>query len=174
MPSTVYGIKDYNLLVLDANGNPTSTQGMITELNLPNLERTFDDDQRSAAMGKTSYAQGFDVLEASFTIKGITPALEDAIFGSVNGNVSFQISAVAEGDDGSILSYILVLRGKIMTLPTGGSLNPGENRESEVGMRCNYISRTFQTSTLVIDFINNQYIVNGVDLWAARRAILGV
>jgi P2 family phage contractile tail tube protein len=173
MPN-VHGIRDFNLLVLSSDGTPTTTQGLVTKVDLPVIEREFDSDARSGFPGIVSYAQGFKEMECSLTLKGVSRTLEDALLASINGEVSLQLSAAAESDDGSILAYIVTMRGSVMQLPTGLSLTPQENAETTFSMRVNYYARTFGGSTFVYDPRNNVFSVNGTDYLLAKRTALGV
>lgn len=174
MPNPIYGIRDWGLLVLSSTGTPTSAVGLCTKVDLPVIERELDRDPRSGLPGVVSYAQGLKEMECSLTLKGVSQALEDAILSSINGEISLQLSAVAEGDDGSILSYIVTMRGVVATFPTGLSLEPQSNAEVEMMVAVNYYSRVFSGSTLIYDPKASIFSVNNVDYLQAKRSAMGI
>lgn len=171
----ILGISAWVMQFLDPDGNPTDGQGMTTEADVGNLVQTFDDDARSGYPGAISYAQGFDPVEASFTFKGISEEFLTAIQNSVNGESSIQLNAAAEDDiSGTSVKYELILRGKIMEYPTGGSFSANETTEFTLTFRVNSLRRNFGASSFAYNPRQHEWIVNGVNKFAQRKAALGL
>lgn len=171
----VLGISAWVMQFLDPDGNPSDAQGMTTEADIDNLTQTFDDDARAGMPGAVSFAQGFEAVEASFTFKGISEEFFTAIMNSVNGESSIQLNASADDDiSGISVKYELLLRGKIMEYPTGGSFSANETTEFTLGFRVNSIRRNFGASTFSYDPRKFEWVVNGVDKFAQRKTALGL
>lgn len=171
----VYGVSVWMMSFLDSQGNPTDAQGMTTEADIDNLTQTFDDDPRAGYAGAVSFAQGFEPMEASFTFKGISEEFLNAIMNSVNGESSIQLNASADDDlSGNSIKYELILRGKIMEYPTGGGFSANETTEFTLGFRVNSWKRNFGASTHSYNPRLQEWLVNGVNKFSARKQALGL
>lgn len=167
-------VRDYLLTILDILGNPTSTQGIATTIDLGEIEFEFDDEKRAGQSGVVSRRLTPNAIETSVTTLGMSQELHDVLVGSVNGEISFQLTASDEdAETGLIIPVKIVLRGAVSTIPLG-SYNPQANSEWEFGMMANYVERKWGDSTFIYDPRNFIWSLNGKNLWQARKDALGV
>lgn len=174
MPVNGYIIKDWTATLLNANNQPTSLQGMVTEADLPDIEREYDTEKRVGLPGVVSFPMGWGEMESTITLRNVSEGFLDAIAGTVNGELSLQLTGIAENTEtGSMVSYFCTVRGSVMTMPMG-SFSAQEVAEFELGIKVNYVSRTLGNSSFIYDPRNFIWSVNGVNLLESRKQSLGV
>lgn len=167
-------IQHYVLTGLDANGTPTSTQGIVTDVDLGELEFAFDNDKRAGAYGVVSRRLTPDEYEVTFSTVGMTQELHNLLVGGVNSEISFQLSAIDEDTEtGAIIPIKIVMRGAVSSIPFG-SYTPQNNSNWDIGFMVNYIDRKWGDSTFIYDPRNFIWSINGKNLLADRKAALGV
>ncbi|NEP10169.1 MAG: hypothetical protein F6K14_08115 [Symploca sp. SIO2C1] len=169
-------IKDWLATILDRTGNPTDTQGMATELNLPSIVWDFDEEKRAGAYGTKSYRLSPEPMETSMTFMGMSPELHDAIIDSfeANGELTLQLDGAAENVEiGNSIKYQVVMRGPVAQIPFG-NFTAQENAEFELSMKVNYIKRIFGSSIFIYDPDNWELSLNGRNLLQSKKDALGL
>lgn len=169
-----YHIKDWTATILNTNNQPTSLQGMVTEADLPDIEREYDTEKRAGLPGVVSFPMGWGEMESTITLRNVSEGFFDAIASTVNGELSLQLTGIAENSEtNATVSYLCTVRGSVMSMPMG-SFSAQESAEFELGIKVNYVSRALGASTFIYDPRNFIWSVNGVNLLEARKQSLGV
>ena len=169
-----YIVRDWTATILDAANKLTNLQGMVTGIDLPDIERDYDTEKRVGLPGVVSFPMGWTDMESSVSFRNMTEGFLEAIQGTVDGELSLQLTGIAENSEtGTVMSYLSLIRGSVMTLPMG-SFSAQEVTEFELGIKVNYISRSLGASNFIYDPRNFIWSVNGVNRLEARKQILGV
>lgn len=155
-----------------------SLLGKVSEATMPDISFKQVDHGPLGQHGVTSLPVGLDKLEMSLKW---TSFYNDVLaqvanpFGALDGQVrGVQETYDAGGSRSAEEAYVYFFRGRSSNLPTG-SFKQHENVEGESKVQLDYLKLEIAGNTIFeIDIVNNKHIVNGTDVLATTRGILGI
>jgi P2 family phage contractile tail tube protein len=171
---SLYEISAWNAKItgdtsLTPPGVDFTPNGIITELNLPTLERDMDTTKRAGELGIIPRPKFFNELEVTFTVKALYAQFLEALARGMTKSMTITATTCLQSDT-ALKAYIVVLRGFISSLPLG-SLS-ADGLEAEVTMMCNYFSTTIDTNIIIYDPRNFVYSINGTNLFADMKTMI--
>lgn len=149
-------------------------QGECEEASLPKLSRKME-DYRSAGMdGTVQIDLGQEKLEAELTMGEIVPAFFAGYAGTVDGT-SIRLKGSKESDsDRAITVFEVAMRGRWSEIDAG-SIKAGDATKVKYKASLSYLKYSENgTDLLEIDIPSMIFKINGVDIYAARRAACGL
>jgi P2 family phage contractile tail tube protein len=163
--------RDFHLM---ADGR--SYIGLIQSFEAPKLQKKTEDILNGGMIGAVEIDMHLEKLECSWTANEHNAQML-ALFGMVDQQgvmlrVRLAVENCAPGAAAEPVEY--VLRGIVKEIDDG-SAEVGKKSEIKYSMGLSYYKKVVNNvPVLEVDFINYVYRVNGVDLYAARRAALGI
>ncbi|NEP56017.1 MAG: hypothetical protein F6K31_03200 [Symploca sp. SIO2G7] len=165
--------EDTTISFLDYQGNPADGKGMVTELTLPEIMRTVDTDSRIGEAGEQQRLLGFEAMEASITMKGISTELDlmlkekTVISGGGSNSITVQITGKAQDRySNTTVTIKYTLKGEIKKYPFHTSLTPNEKAEIELQMTVWGFGHELGTgNNFYFEPQAKKWEVNGVNLW---------
>jgi len=166
-------IRNLNTSVIWIAG--TDFQGLVKDVELPELESEIDDDGRSGLVGISPSFVGIQKPEATFTFASWSirwahefTDLTKLIY------VTFRGALADSRDATNVQPYVVTVAGLSMKAPMGGA-SPQENTEWECGLHVTAIRQTVDgTEILNYNAETNEYSVLGKDILKSTRQALGL
>lgn len=166
-------IRNLNTSVIWLAG--TDFQGIVKEVELPEVESEIDDDGRLGLVGISPSFTGIQKPEATFTFAAWSDKwakefsdLTKLIY------VTFRGALANSRDTTDVLPYVVTVGGLSMKIPLGGS-SPQKNTEWEAGLHVTYIRQEVgDREVLVYGAETNEYNVYGKDVLKSTRQALGL
>ncbi len=150
--------------------------GEVDEVTLPDLERKMEAFRAGGMDGEVEIDMGAaGPLVITHKYLGHIPELVGQFAGPRAGQRQVRfVAAVQRDDTGEYGEMEVVARGRHKKL-SRGAMKPGEDTESTVETTCVYYKESWNGAVLVeIDLLNCVFIVDGEDLLAEQRRILGL
>lgn len=149
--------------------------GETKTMKLPNLDRKFE-AYKGGGMNRPAKLDmgGGDDLDLEHTYGGpLREIIRQYGEASITGVQIRWIGSYENDDTGEITSVEIVVRGRHEEIDRGDQ-QPGELGDFKVKTACAYYKEIWNGRTEVeIDILANVEIVNGIDMMAAHRAVLG-
>ena len=172
-----YHFKEYTVSVVSPTGEIISTIS-TTEINIPLPVRAFDETGTGGRFAPLPRLNGYDPLEdvtASFL--SISPEFALAFNRGYEEQITLQVNAIAEPDDGSgiPLGYIANMKGRIIQGLGALALSGSDLASQEVMFKPLTLRITLGGQVLV-DYAPQDYIliVGGENLMANKKQLLGL
>lgn len=150
MVLSLYEVTHWTAVI--THSTPTQTvrgDGIITDLELPELERETDTEKRAGEAGVVPRPMYFNEMVATFTIRNIFEDLLTALKIGLTSSIDLVATACIQADSGTVTPYKVSCKGFITTHPFG-SLS-ADGLESEFEMSCWYVEAVLGTNTLRYD-----------------------
>lgn len=161
--------KNLNLFV-DGRGYA----GQIEDFNAPKLALTMESFRAGGMAAPIGLKMGLEEMTTDFALLKYDRDVL-ALFGVANGqSVAFVAREALESFDGTVTPVVHTMRGRIT------EMDPGTSKAGEVATLRLTLTLTYYklqhgpTVVQEIDAINMIHRVNGVDVYAAQRAALGI
>ena len=158
---------------LDYQGNPADAKGMVAELTLPEIMRLVESDSRIGEAGNQQRLLGFEAMEASMTLKGISEEIDlmlkqTMITGGGSNSITVQITGKALDRYSNTTATIkYTLKGQIKKYAFHSSLIPNEKAEMELQMTVWGFGHELGANTFYFEPQAKKWEVNGVNAWAS-------
>lgn len=149
--------------------------GEVNTVTLPTLTRKIEDWRGGGMSGPLGLDMGHEALDMSFSAGGpLRDVLRQWGATRVDG-VYLRFAGNYQQDDTAAIDHVeIIVRGRHSEIESGDQ-EPGEPGAFNVTSRLAYYKLVWNGRTEIeIDFLNMVEIVNGVDLLAERRALLGI
>jgi P2 family phage contractile tail tube protein len=161
--------KNLNLFV-DGQG----LAGQIQDFNAPALGLTTEDFRGGGMDVPVAIEMGMEKLTAGFNLIAYKRQVL-ALFGvAIGQTVPFVARELLESSDGTKTGVVHTMRGKINKMDPGTSA-PGKLEPLKFELDLTYYKLEHGGQVIhEIDVVNMKRIVNGADVLAANRAILGL
>lgn len=152
-------------------------QGLVEEFDAPGLTSTRVEHSTVSGLGTLNLHSGFDLLEARFKWKAKSKQISQIVsdvFRQYDVQVRYILVEYAGTTQATKKAVIVFMKGRWRNTPNG-NLSPKSDLESESMFDVDYIREEIDgETTLEFDPANYIYKVNGVDMLADERAILGI
>lgn len=147
--------------------------GKITEFTLPKIGRKLEDYQGGGMDSAVQIDMGGQPLEAEIKVGGRISALARQVGkATLDGTLLRFIGVYEDDESGDVTKVEVVTRGRLEELDRG-AWKPGEKSEETAKYKLSYYREIEAGRTIIeIDVPNFKYIVNGVDILAAKRSAL--
>lgn len=169
-------VSEFDLTLLDADGNPSDASFIATNVTLPNLEQNIDSTSVAGSPGEYPVPGAITAMEFTCTIRGDKADLRSGILTSYERLCTAQMYQAAKFPDGTYKSKVVTLKGYPNMYPTGGDYTSGEVASRDWGLTCVRMSISVdgvEEFSYSIEPTDVHWRVNGVDLYAAKRTALG-
>lgn len=157
--------------------NGASWMGRAEEVTLPELKSTQQEHKGLGLQGRTEFPAGFDKMEMK--IKWSNAYDVDVMkiahdhFAAVNLEIRGAVDVYTGAGRTGMGKAIISVQGRFKGT-TGGGFKQHESVDTESMLAVTYMKQVIDDiEVLEVDLINNIYRVNGVDLLAETRQILG-
>jgi len=151
-----------------------SYAGRTKEITLPDLSRKMEEFRSGGMLAPIEIDVGLEKLETKMKFAEHTPLLIKLFGRSEVGGVPLTFKGSAEGEDGTVKSVEVVMRGRWKKL-TFGSFKGGDQPEMEIEAPLVYFKYSEDGVDLVeIDIMNTVFKIDGNDLYEDRRKALGL
>ncbi|WP_159977797.1 MULTISPECIES: phage major tail tube protein [unclassified Novosphingobium] len=150
-------------------------QGDAKTVGLPTLTRKTEGYRGAGMSGEVSMDMGMEAMEISFTCGGpMRQVLRQWGTPTVDG-VYIRFAGNYQSDDTADIDHIeVIVRGRFTEIEMGDQ-EVGEASEFKTTMAVAYYKLIWNGRTEIeIDPLNMIEVVNGIDLLAERRALLGI
>ena len=148
--------------------------GLVSEVNLPKLKRKTEDYQGGSMDAPIKMGMGLEMLEASFTMYGISK--EMLVFFGVADETAFSGNFRGSFKDqkGAVVSATATFRGMLEEVDKG-SWKPASKNETKYNAALSYYKLELDGQVVYeLDPVNCIRIINGKDELAAERAAIGM
>lgn len=148
--------------------------GVATEVNLPKLKRKTEDHRAGGMDGPVKIGMGMEMLEASFSLSGISPDV--LVFFGLADDTAFSGSfrGAFKNLKGAVVAAVATWRGMLEEMDPG-SWKSGDKSESKFNCPLTYYKLEVDGQVIYeLDPTNCIRIINGNDEAAAERAAIGM
>jgi P2 family phage contractile tail tube protein len=149
--------------------------GDTVSITPPKLTRKFEEYRAGGMNRPVSIDMGGEKLEMEATYGGFMRGIlvQQGML-SLGGVQQRFVGSFQDDETGLVSSVEIVARGRHDEIDMG-EWKPGEDTEFKVKSQLSYYKLTLDGTALIeIDILNMVEIVNGIDLMAAHRAVLGL
>lgn len=171
MPNYLKILKDAAVYV-----DTVSAVGMAKTISLPTIERTTENHETLAMIGSIAVNVGFEPMEVTIAWEGWTREIARLAY-NTEKKVDLQCRGIIEDLTGVTATRIgcIVYLGGVFRSTQGGDYDAKSKATRESVMNVHYYKEEIDGVAVVeVDFANNIYKVDGVDMNADRNRILGL
>lgn len=149
----------------------------VEDFDGPVIKTKTSEVKAIGMMGHVSLPSGMEKLEAKFKMNGVYPDVMKQV-ANMYKKYTVTIRGSVEIYDGNDLvdeqPYECTMMGMFTEFPTG-AFKQNDNTEFPVAMNLTYAKVKHNGEDIVeVDFMNQVYKAAGVDLWAKKRANMGL
>ncbi len=154
--------------ILDYQGNPSDAKGIVTEINPPEIKQKMDQDLRIGESGAVSRPMGYEAMEASIKMKGISEQFFNYVATAQALKKQITVQVTGKGSDrysSDVQDLKLTLKGFVSRLPVF-SMKAGEKSELDMALAVNAIGQKVAGTTVYLEPGANKYEINGINQWS--------
>lgn len=151
--------------------------GIAEELTLPDLKPTMQEHKALGMIGKIELPSGLDKMEFKMKMNSVYPEALKRVANFYDGTVVMARSSREVWEAGTKVGeepVVIQMRGLPKSFPAI-VLKHQDNPELESTFTCTMYKLEINGEVIVhVDLMAQIYIVDGVDMWAEKRANLGL